>query len=802
MSDTQRNTGRRRLGSWAMPFSLLIGMIAFAGERGGVGGLSPTALQARPEPDMRSAPLTLPALAPWQIVVSVRTIVMACLAAVWLGGCALAFWFLMPDEVFFFHAPWLLHPFEQEHLTLARQLAHHHTLFIRDEWFGQPGHGSEDGAFANGAVVPRTTLLIYLIYSVPFLFSETAWLWVSPFFALAAAAAAAALVGRRTGSRVAGLLAGIALLLTAPVMIAGSGLAFDNIVALAFFLWALYALDRSNAGSLAWWGLTSGALFAAAALVRPDHLPSGMAAAGAICLSQAIDIRRSRELQLKRRAIRIGAVAGPAIAALALVLSMNWLLYGSPSQTGYGAAPSAVGPVWSGSAGGILNNLRRFDAGDFWQMSHTFMWDIGRAQAMLLAFGIAAYCVSRRIDPIATTLLAFAAFVMALDLGHVGAHGGVLPILVNSPPRYLLPVYAAGIVLGFEGLHRAASLATGRRRFLAGVFLAGVTILIAGRGLQEAYGTRYGLVEAERSTTRLRQVRDFALQHPDDVFVGDVFTKALIGQRAIIPRLIPDSAALPRYVRDDMAQGRRVFIVETPREIGLSPDRRGYFGVLADAGLVVVQVNLTPPVMEVLEPQSSRPEVRLLSPEYGATWAGGATVIADAAGRAPVERIHYYVDGQLYFTQHQPPYTWSWDTRGVADGVHRMSVVAVTASGDWAKRDADFVVDNFSVSAPIVAITSPIQNATVSGPVLIRGTATDPDGVASTMFYVDGQYWATVTTEPYEWDWGSYSVPDGVHSLWIKALDRNGSWSTTYVTVRVENEPLMGPLPDLEEPAP
>jgi hypothetical protein len=51
------------------------------------------------------------------------------------------------------------------------------------------------------------------------------------------------------------------------------------------------------------------------------------------------------------------------------------------------------------------------------------------------------------------------------------------------------------------------------------------------------------------------------------VFVGDVFTKGLLGQRTIIPRLVPGSAtALPRYVRDDLALGRRVFIVETHGE--------------------------------------------------------------------------------------------------------------------------------------------------------------------------------------------------------------------------------------------
>jgi len=795
MSNTPRDARRSLLGPWAMPLTLLIGMIAFAGERGQVGVLPRKVPQAPAEPDMQPAPLVLlPPPGPWQIVLRVRTLAAAAIAAVWLGACALAFWIMMPDDVFFFHAPWLLHPFEQEHLLIARQIAHHHTLFIRDAWFGQPGHGSEDGAFANGAVVPRTALLIYFIYAVPFLISDTAWLWVSPLFALASAAAAAALVGRRTDSRAAGMLAGIALVMTAPVMIAGSGLAFDNIVALAFFLWALYALDRTGGTSSARWGLTAGVLFAAAALVRPDHLPAGMAAAAAICLAEAVNIRRSRELKLGRRALRIGAIAGPPIAALAIILTTNWLLYGSPSQTGYSAAPSAVGPVWSGSAGGILNNLRRFDAGDFWQMSHTFMWDIGRAQAMLLVFGIAALCASRKLDPVATTLLGFVAFLLALDLGHVGAHGGVRPILVNSPPRYLLPVYATGVVLGFEGLHRAGIFATGRRPLLTAAILAGVTMLVAGRGLQEAYGTQYGFAEEQRATTRLRQVHDFAIQHPDEVFVGDVFTKALIGQRTIIPRLIPDSpAALPRYVRDDLAQGRHVFIVETRKEIGLTPERRGYFGDLEDAGLVIVQINLAPPIMEVLEPGSARPELALLAPKNGAALSGGATVIADAAAAGEVQRVDYYVDGVLYISQYRPPFAWSWDTRSVTDGPHRMSAVAVAASGEWAKREVDFAVDNFSSSSPSVVITSPLQNETVSGPVRIQGAVADPDGIASAMFYVDGQYWANVADEPYAWEWQSQSVPDGIHSLWIKATDGNGSWSATYVTVRVQNEPLVGP---------
>lgn len=79
---------------------------------------------------------------------------------------------------------------------------------------------------------------------------------------------------------------------------------------------------------------------------------------------------------------------------------------------------------------------------------------------------------------------------------------------------------------------------------------------------------------------------------------------------------------------------------------------------------------------------------------------------------------------------------------------------------------------------PVVAITAPADGDTVTGLVIIAAAATDRNGVDSVEFFLDGSKLAdaTDTTEPFEYEWDTRSVPgDSGYALTARATDPSGN---------------------------
>ncbi len=89
------------------------------------------------------------------------------------------------------------------------------------------------------------------------------------------------------------------------------------------------------------------------------------------------------------------------------------------------------------------------------------------------------------------------------------------------------------------------------------------------------------------------------------------------------------------------------------------------------------------------------------------------------------------------------------------------------------------------ITAPTVAITSPLPNSVLKGTVNILANATDRVGVTKVEFLLDGTtLLATDTSTPYSYSLATGSYPDGVHTLTVRASDaaKNISTATIYVT--------------------
>jgi len=93
---------------------------------------------------------------------------------------------------------------------------------------------------------------------------------------------------------------------------------------------------------------------------------------------------------------------------------------------------------------------------------------------------------------------------------------------------------------------------------------------------------------------------------------------------------------------------------------------------------------------------------------------------------------------------------------------------------------------NYKASIPQVNITSPADQANVSGTVPIAATATDPSGISKVEFYVDWVLSKTETSPPFNFNWNTSSVATGFHAVIAMAYSPNGTNACYAVTLNVK----------------
>ena len=119
---------------------------------------------------------------------------------------------------------------------------------------------------------------------------------------------------------------------------------------------------------------------------------------------------------------------------------------------------------------------------------------------------------------------------------------------------------------------------------------------------------------------------------------------------------------------------------------------------------------------------------------------------------------------------------------GLADGGHFVEVRAVDRSGNTYTVSVNFTLD---MTPPAVTITSPaggyITNSTT---VTVDWTATDsPAGINGYQYRIDAEGWNALSGAVTN-DFSSLS--DGLHTVYVKAVDNAGNSATTSVTFRVD----------------
>ncbi|MGZ5054304.1 MAG: Ig-like domain-containing protein [Methylobacter sp.] len=182
------------------------------------------------------------------------------------------------------------------------------------------------------------------------------------------------------------------------------------------------------------------------------------------------------------------------------------------------------------------------------------------------------------------------------------------------------------------------------------------------------------------------------------------------------------------------------------------------------------------------------PIVTLTSPLDGSILTGNVGLTASPA---TTSNVQFLVDGQPFGGLISAPYSVTWNTSTVPDGVHWLAVQTTDSTGIIGTSPVVMVnVANATNSGPVVQLTSPTTGSILSATATLYATVASSQPIAKVDFFVDNGTVpvGTATSSPYMVSWDTTKVSDGTHVVTAVATDTlNNVGYSTPVSLTVNN---------------
>ncbi len=208
------------------------------------------------------------------------------------------------------------------------------------------------------------------------------------------------------------------------------------------------------------------------------------------------------------------------------------------------------------------------------------------------------------------------------------------------------------------------------------------------------------------------------------------------------------------------------------------------------------------PVSITASADTLAPTVSLTSPANNSIiqHSPSTLITSEASDNDVISKVEFYADNVLIKTSTTSPYTATWNTSALASlSSHTLYTKAFDRSNNISTSTM-VMVTMADISLPTVSITSPANNASVSGTVSIAASAADDAGVSKVEFYVDNVLHQTVNQTPFTATWNTASSTIGQHLLVAKAYDTSNNTATSSViTVTVADN--IAPTVSVTAPA-
>lgn len=189
---------------------------------------------------------------------------------------------------------------------------------------------------------------------------------------------------------------------------------------------------------------------------------------------------------------------------------------------------------------------------------------------------------------------------------------------------------------------------------------------------------------------------------------------------------------------------------------------------------------------------SAKPLINIISPKNNSTTGKNASIEAKATDDIGITRVEFYVDGLSHAVDVSMPYSAVWDASALSNGtLHVVSAKAYDAAGNSATTEINVIIDNI---APVVSISSPQNQATLSGIISIEANASDNNGVEKNEFYMDNTFLGSSTVAPYVFSLNTKIKTNGVHTFFAKAYDAVGNSTVSQSVISIiDNSPPSAP---------
>ena len=212
----------------------------------------------------------------------------------------------------------------------------------------------------------------------------------------------------------------------------------------------------------------------------------------------------------------------------------------------------------------------------------------------------------------------------------------------------------------------------------------------------------------------------------------------------------------------------------------------GYGRVNADAAVKAAVAYL--PVVDTIAPS-----VSISNPVAYSTVSNTVAVSVNATDNVRVSKVELQVNGTTVATDTAAPFSFSWDSKGVVNGMANLVAVASDEAGNVTNSSVVSVnVANATITpvvdtqAPVVKIVNPVAGS-VSGSVNVTLNSSDNLGAAgiTQYLYIDGQLVKTGTGSSLAYSWNTRKVSKTTHTISATAKDKAGNTATSSVTVTV-----------------
>ncbi|MDG6219971.1 MAG: Ig-like domain-containing protein [Candidatus Thermoplasmatota archaeon] len=180
-----------------------------------------------------------------------------------------------------------------------------------------------------------------------------------------------------------------------------------------------------------------------------------------------------------------------------------------------------------------------------------------------------------------------------------------------------------------------------------------------------------------------------------------------------------------------------------------------------------------------IEPDTINPTIQITNPSNNEIVWDEITIEASASDNRGVDRVEFYLDNVLTFTDPYPSYRWTLDTTTLTEGGHTIKAMAVDTSGNT-QTDTITITVNRPNTAPNLLVTARPPNK-IASTFTITGTVSDPDNDQLRVeASLDDGGWETIALDGDKWTYilDPSKLTGGEHTLRIRCWD-----GETYSTV-------------------